>query len=231
MELARLDNRTAFEAARRMEQAWLYRYPRPVQCIYDPGTEFMAEFGELLDNWSIKKKPTGVRSPEANAVCERMHQTVEDLLRSLCHSHPPQNIEEATALIDHILSIVSHALRSTVHRTLQTTPGAAVFNRDMLLDVPYIANWIQLRERKQQKIDNNLRRANSQRINYDYSVGDLVYELVRRTNDVTQKLETYCRGPYPVDQVHSNGTLTLQRSPNTPNALDRVNIRKLHPKF
>ena len=157
-----------------------------------------------------------------------MHQTVEDLLRSLCHSHPPQNIEEAAALIDHILSIVSHALRSTVHRTLQTTPGAAVFNRDMLLDVPYIANWIQLRERKQQKIDNNLRRANSQRVNYDYAVGDLVYELVRRTNDVTQKLETYYRGPYPVVQVHSNGTLTLQRSPNV---LDRVNIRKLRPKF
>ena len=82
VELARLDNRTAFEAARRMEQAWLYRYSRPVQCIYDPGTEFMAEFGELLDNWSIKKKPTGVRSPEANAV-------------------------EATALIDHFFHCFS----------------------------------------------------------------------------------------------------------------------------
>ena len=228
VELSRVDNKTAFETARRFEQAWLYRYPRPMQCIYDLGTEFKAEFQDLLQAWNIKGKPTGVRSPQANAICERMHSTVEDLLRVLCHSGNVQNMDQANALLDHILATVSHALRSTVHRTLKTTPGAAVFNRDMLLDIPYVANWLLLREGRQQKVDSNLQRANNQRVNHDYAIGDLVYELVRRSNDVTQKLETFYRGPYEVVQVHSNGTLTIRRNPQL---TDRIHIRKLRPKF
>ena len=85
-----------------------------------------------------------------------MHQTSENLLRSLYHFHPPQDLAGATGLISQILSIISHTLRSTVHTTLETSPGAGIFNRDMLLDNPYVANWIQLRNQRQQKIDWNL---------------------------------------------------------------------------
>ena len=98
----------------------------------------------------------------------------------------------------------------------------------MLLDIPYVANWLLLREGRQQKVDSNLQRANNQRVNHDYAIGDLVYELVRRSNDVTQKLETFYRGPYEVVQVHSNGTLTIRRNPQL---TDRIHIRKLRPKF
>lgn len=227
-ELARVDNPSSFEAARKCEQWWLYRYPKPVKCVYDPGTEFKGDFRDMLDLWQINHNPTGVRSPQANSICERMHQTVGNLIRSLCYTNPPQDIPQATALVDHVLSIVSHAHRSTVHRTLAVSPGAAIFNRDMFLDIPYIADFIQLRDKRQITIDNNLRRENNKRRNYDYKIGGQVYELVRKRNETTRKLETYYRGPYAILQVHTNGTLTIQR---TPTVIDRVNIRLLRPKL
>jgi len=227
-ELSRLNDSSSHETARKTEQSWLYRYPRPVQCIFDAGTEFKGEFQEMLNLWGIKAKPTGVRNARANAVCERMHQTVGNLLRSLCYTNPPQNLQEAEAMVDHVLAIVSHALRSTVHRTHGLSPGATVFNRDMLLDIPYVADLIRLREKRQAVIDNNLRRENNQRRNHDYVAGDQCYELVRRRNETTRKLEVFFRGPYNILRVHTNGTITIQR---TPTMTERVNIRNFRPRL
>jgi hypothetical protein len=33
------------------------------------------------------------------------------------------------------------AIRSTYHTILKASPGAAIFGRDMLFDIPYIADW------------------------------------------------------------------------------------------
>jgi hypothetical protein len=33
------------------------------------------------------------------------------------------------------------AIRSTYHTVLKTSPGAAVFGRDMLFDIPIMADW------------------------------------------------------------------------------------------
>jgi len=227
-EIGRLNDSSAFEAARVFEQSWLYRYPRPTQCIFDAGTEFKADFAALLSHWDIKPKQTGVKNAQANAICERMHRTIGNLLRSLCHTNPPQNINDANLLVERALATTSHALRSTIHRTLNATPGAIVFNRDMFLDIPYVADFIALRNHRQLVIDENLRKENNKRRNHDYNVGDMVYELVRRRDETTRKLSTYYRGPYQVTRVHCNGTLSIRR---TPILIDRVNIRRLRPKF
>jgi hypothetical protein len=155
-----------------------------------------------------------------------MHQTVGNLLRVLCHSHPPQNTTDANALVDEALAIASYALRATINRTIGATPGAIVFNRDMLLDIPYIADLVLLRNKRQQIIDYNLRHANNQRHNYDYQVGGQVYELVSHRNRFTGTLSTRTDGPYRIIQVHTNGTLTIQRNNNL---IDRINIRRLRP--
>eukprot|EP00804_Cyclotella_cryptica_P024667 CCRYP_001651-RA/>CCRYP_001651-RA protein AED:0.48 eAED:0.51 QI:0/0/0/1/0/0/2/0/64 len=39
------------------------------------------------------------------------------------------------------LTNAAWAVRSTYHTVLKTSPGAAIFGRDMLFDVPYIADW------------------------------------------------------------------------------------------
>lgn len=158
-----------------------------------------------------------------------MHKTVGDILRVLVNSRRPANLATAPALVDEALGIAIHALRCSVHSTLGVSPGAAVFNRDMWLDIPYIVDWILLREKRQLVIDENLRRANSRRNNYDYRVNDQVLELVKGKNPgvgISQKMKSFFRGPYSVVQVHTNGTLTFRR---TPTLTDRVNIRKLRP--
>ena len=58
------------------------------------------------------------RNPQSNAVCERMHQTVENFLRTLLHGNPLQNIANAEQYVDEALSIAMHTMRAGVHTTL-----------------------------------------------------------------------------------------------------------------
>jgi hypothetical protein len=59
----------------------LCRYPRPTQCIFDNGSEFLgAEFANTLDAYGIKHVPTTIKNPAANMV-ERIHQTLGNLRR------------------------------------------------------------------------------------------------------------------------------------------------------
>ena len=41
---------------------------------------------------------------------------------------------------DNFLDNASWAIHSTYHTMLKTSPGAAIFGRDMLFDIPYHAN-------------------------------------------------------------------------------------------
>jgi hypothetical protein len=59
-----------------------------------------------------------------------------------------------------------YALRATIHRTLRVSTGALVFHRDMLLDIPLLADLQQLKQRRQVLIDEHLRRC-QRRIDYD----------------------------------------------------------------
>ncbi len=43
--------------------------------------------------------------------------------------------------VDVFLDNAAWAIRSTYHTVLKASPGAAIFGRDMLFDVPSIANW------------------------------------------------------------------------------------------
>jgi hypothetical protein len=70
-----------------------------------------------------------------------MHQTVGNVLRTLLHGEPPQNITTAQELVDEALSIATHAMRAGVHTTLGSSPGSLVFNREMFLNLPLIAYW------------------------------------------------------------------------------------------
>ena len=157
-----------------------------------------------------------------------MHQTVAAVLRTFLHTDPPQDVQQAGAMLDCALSVASHALRATVHSTLGLSPGAITFNRDMFIDVPYVADLIHLRHKRQALIDHNLRRENNRRRTYDYVVGDYVFEVLIKRNEIGKTLVSRSAGPFLITQVHANGTLTIQRRPGL---TDRVNIRRLRPAF
>ncbi len=169
VELQRVEGTAARAAAQAFETGWLFCYPRPVRLIHDQGTEFMGEgFQALLRQWGNRNAPIGVRNPQANAVCERMHQVVGNVLRTIIHTYPPQNTEQANGLVDCALQTAPYAITATTHRTMGLSPGAVVFHRDMIMDLPLVADLLLLRNKRQALIDYNLRRENYKRRTFDY---------------------------------------------------------------
>ena len=146
-----------------------------------------------------------------------------DILRTIqSNEEPPEDEEGARQIIDNALATCVHALRCAVNHTMQTSPDALVFNRDMVMQVPLLANLDIIRQRRQHLIDVNLLRTNKSRVNHNYSVDDKVY--VREYDPA--KLDETLHGPYPITRVYTNGTVDIQLKGTT---IDRMNIRKLVP--
>ena len=92
----------------------------------------------------------------------------------------------------------------------------------MVLPIPIIANYNMLRERRQAIIDEANRKENLRRHFKDYNVGDLVMIKIKQPN----KLQDRLVGPYAIETVHVNGTVTIVRNPMV---TERINMRRLYP--
>ena len=78
---------------------------------------------------------------------------------------------QARDIIDDALATAMHAMRTTIATILGSTPGALAFGRDMFLNVPLIADWQIIARHREQHVNENLRRANRKRHQYDYAPG------------------------------------------------------------
>jgi hypothetical protein len=72
------------------------------------------------------------------------------------------------------LSDAAWAVHSTYHTVLKASPGAAIFGRDMLFDIMFIADWQKIGEHRQQLTDLDNACENEGRIDCDYKVGQKV---------------------------------------------------------
>ena len=94
----------------------------------------------MLLNNGIKSVFTSVCNPQANAVCECFHKTVEDML-NISLRNLPDNVSTALELIDTCLAAAVCAISSAVHQGLNILPGALAFHHDMLLPIPIMADY------------------------------------------------------------------------------------------
>ena len=148
LEIKELTNKEASTTANLVEQTWLTRYPIPQILTYDRGTEFMAEFAEMIENdYGIKRKGTTVRNPQANAILERVHQTIGNIIRTFSK----ENLDEENPW-GGILAATMFAVRATFHTTMQATPTQLVFGRDSILNTKFEANWAFIQQRKQMSL-------------------------------------------------------------------------------
>ena len=129
---------------------------------------------------------------------------------------------EAELLVDTALQKAAYTMRATVHTTLKATPGSLVYQRDMILNIPVVADLLDITARRQQLIDERTMAENRKRISHDYQPNDQVLVLVYKPD----KLEPRARGPYRILHTHVNGTVTIRRSPTV---TERINIRRLRP--
>ena len=85
LEIVRYYNKIAITIANSVETMWLSRYPRPIEIMYDQGSEFIGhEFRKSLIEieYGITEKPITSENPMSNAILERIHQVLGNLVRT-----------------------------------------------------------------------------------------------------------------------------------------------------
>jgi hypothetical protein len=219
-EMREIKEKSAITVANNVEKAWLTRYPKPMEIVYDQGNEFLGEFANMIENdYDIKKKPITKRNPQANAIIERVHQTIGNMIRTFEINKIDLDMHDPWS---GILHAVMFAIRATVHTTLKATPMQLVFGRDAILNKPFNPDWDRIKENKQKVIAENNRRENAKRIPHNYKKGD--YVLVK-TKSLSKYGQDPYEGPYKIRKVNKNGTVIIKRGV----VLETLNIRLIKP--
>ena len=71
-----------------------------------------------------------------------------------------------------ILASAVFVVQSTYHRKKEKIPGQLVFGRDIIPPTNHVADWRYTRQHKQMKINKDVARENTTKIDHDYRVGD-----------------------------------------------------------
>ena len=94
-----------------------------------------------------------------------------------------------------------------------------------MFDLPYLADWTAIGQRRQLIIDQKNVEENKTRFDFDYLVGQQV--LLEQDGKKLRKGQVKYLGPYIITSVHTNGTIRIQRG----SISERVNIRRVTPYF
>jgi hypothetical protein len=105
---------------------------------------------------------------------------------------------------------------------LKASPDTAIIGQDMLVDIPFIADWKKIGEHRQ-PTDRNTDRENENQIDYDNKV---VKKYLYGTMVFLRKAESrYLREPWLITSVNTNGTIRVQCG----NKSERINIQRVKP--
>ncbi len=217
-------DKTSATVSHLLNKCWLSRYPRPKYLVCDNGSEFELHLKALCKQYQIGRKPTTSKNPQANAILERVHGVFNDMLRT-------SGLDDSDTIddlrIDQFITNAAWAIRSTYHTVLKATPGEAIFGRDMLFDIPFVADWSEIGRRRQELVDRNNVRENKRRLPYDYVPGSKCLIISEINGEKQRKALDKNEGPYEVTNVFTNGTVRIQRG----SINERINIRRLTPFF
>jgi hypothetical protein len=162
-----------------------------------------------------------VKNPRANGILDRVHQVLGQMLRTaeldMADSVTPNDA-------DVFLDNAAWAICSTYHMILlKASPGAAIFGQDMLFNIPFMADWRKIGERRQSLTDRGNQHKNAKCIDYNYKVGDKVLVI---NGGILRKAEsTYGKEPWTITTVHTNGTIRIQCGTK----MEPLNIRRVEP--
>ena len=100
----------------------------------------------MANDYRIPCNSISVRNPQANAIVERVHQTIGNIIHifkiqqmNLYNEKPWEGI----------LSSTLFAIWSMVHTTTQHTLSQLVFGRDVIVNINQEANWQSIKQCKQ----------------------------------------------------------------------------------
>jgi hypothetical protein len=168
--------------------------------------------------YGIKRKPTTIKNPQANAICECVHQVLGTMMRT-SELDMADSVDPAD--IDTFIDNAAWAILSTYHTVLKASSGAAIFGQDMLFDIPFVADWKQIGDYRQNQTDRSNKRENNKCVDYDYKVGDK--KLIRKDGILCKAESIWKKEPWTITTVHTNGTIRIQCRTKS----ERINIRRV----
>ena len=56
-------------------------------------------------------------------------------------------------MTDELVANIGWAMYATYHTLIGSSPGAAIFSRDMLFDITYLADWSENERKRQAQVD------------------------------------------------------------------------------
>eukprot|EP00957_Ditylum_brightwellii_P128257 9782080-Ditylum_brightwellii.AAC.1 len=112
-------------------------------------------------------------------------------------------------MINQALATAMHAMQTTIAMMLDGTPGALAFSRDTFLNIPLIADWKAITSRRKHHVNDNLHCANKKQRQYECASGQKVLKKVHSPT----KLGVRTSGPYIIECVYVNGTLSIELHP------------------
>ncbi len=213
-------DKTSERIAKLVNKTWLSRYPCCRHLIYNNGSEFKLHFENLCESYGITRKPTMVKTPRANGILERVHQVLGQML----HTAELDMVDSVTPDdINVFLDNAAWAICSTYHTVLKASLGGAILGWDMLLDIPFVADWHKIGDSWQLLTDHVDQQENAKWIDYDYKVGDKV--LVINEGILCKAESAYSKEPWTITTVHTNGTIRIQRGTK----MEWLSIRRVEP--
>ncbi len=102
---------------------------------------------------------------------ERVHQVLGQML---CTAELDMADSVTPDDVNVFLDNAAWAICSTYCMVLNTSPGAAIFGRDILFDIPFVADWHKIGERRQSLTNHGNQCKNAKHIDYDNKVRDKV---------------------------------------------------------
>ena len=222
-EIALINTNSSKHVREIFDNEWLCRYPRPERVIHDNGNEFIGdEFQQMIKSYGMKAVDTSVKNPRGNAIVERMHLTMGDMLRGMEFDGSDWKVE-----LNRSLQSVAWAIRSTVSTAMNYSPGQLVFGRDMIMQSKVIADWEKLKQKKRMSTIKSNERENRNRIHHKYKVGDMVLIKLKVGGPPLPKMKAPHDGPYKVVRVYRNGRLRIKRGRYEEN----IHFRRLKPFY
>jgi hypothetical protein len=155
--------------------------------------------------YGIKRKPTSIQNQTANAILDNIHAVFTNML---CTAELDMAKSVNASDINIYLLEATGAIHYTHHTVLKASPGATIFGRDMLFDIPIIADWKNIGEHRQQLTDLNTAHENECKIDYYYKV---VQKILVRNKGLPRKAESrWQKDPWTITTDHTTGTITIQ---------------------
>ena len=92
----------------------------------------------MANDYRIPCNSISVRNPQVNAIMERVHQIIGNIIHTF--NIQQMDLDNENPWEGNFSSIV-FAIRSTVHTTMQHTSSQLVFFREAILNINQKANW------------------------------------------------------------------------------------------